>query len=76
MNAIWERIKSEPAIVTMLVNQAFLFGAAFGFSLTPEQLVQINALLALILTFITRQTVTPISKLTESELRKVEKRKP
>ena len=76
MNALWERIKAEPAVVTLIINQAFLFGAAFGFSLTPEQLVQINALLALVLTFITRQTVAPISKLTQSELEKVEKRNP
>lgn len=76
LDAIWLRIKAEPAIVTMLINQVFLFAAAFGFDLTTEQLVQINGLFAMALTFITRQNVTPISKMSKVEVDEVSSRPP
>lgn len=76
LQALWNRIKSEPAVVTMLINQIFLFAMAFGFSLSLQQLIETNALVALILTFITRQTVAPVSKMTVAEVQEVSARPP
>ena len=76
MQALWERIKSEPAVVAMLINQAFLLGMAFGFSLTTLQLIEVNAFVALILTFVTRQTVAPVSKMTTAEVQEISARPP
>lgn len=76
MQAIWDRIKAEPAVVAMLINQIILFGAAFGLSLSAQQIVEINALVAVLLTFITRQTVAPVSKMTVAEVKAVSERPP
>ena len=76
MNSLWERIKSEPAVVAMLINQAFLVSMAFGVHISAQQLVEVNGLLALILTFITRQTVAPISKMTTKEVHEISARPP
>jgi hypothetical protein len=76
MNSFWERIKSEPAVVAMLINQAFLVGMAFGVHISAQQLVEVNGLLALVLTFITRQTVAPVSKMTTQEVNEISARPP
>lgn len=76
MESLWERIKSEPAVVAMLINQAFLLGMAFGVTISVQQLVEVNGFVALILTFITRQTVAPISKMTDKEVHEISSRPP
>ena len=76
MNAIWERIKSEPAVVAMLINQAFLLSMAFGVNISVQQLVEVNGFVALILTFATRQSVAPVSKMTTAEVQEISARPP
>ena len=76
MQALWDRIKSEPAVVSMLVNQAFLLSMAFGLHISAQQLVEVNGFVALILTFITRQTVAPVSKMTTAEVQEISARPP
>ena len=76
MQALWDRIKSEPAVVAMLINQAFLLSMAFGVNISAQQLVEVNGFVALILTFITRQSVAPVSKMTTAEVREISERPP
>jgi hypothetical protein len=57
-----ERIKSEPALVMGLIQSAVVVAVSFGAKLTAEQSAAIFALVAVLLSIVTRQMVTPNSK--------------
>lgn len=59
MNFLWERIKAEPASFLAILSVVINLAVLFGLTLTAEQIVGMNALLALIVGFLTRQAVTP-----------------
>lgn len=62
MDAILERLKNEPALLTTTVAALIGLASAFGLSLTAEQTAAITAVAALVAGFVTRQVVTPTRK--------------
>lgn len=60
---MWNYIKSEPAIIVSgLVPAVIALVTSFGFELTAEQTGAIVAIVAVVLSIVTRQTVTPNPK--------------
>lgn len=59
MDFLWNRIKAEPAGFLAILSAAINLAVLFGLTWTPEQIVSMNVLLALIVGFLTRQVVTP-----------------
>ena len=59
MNAILDRIRTEPALVTGAVAALIALGVAFGLDLSGEQTGAIMAVVTAALAFITRSQVTP-----------------
>lgn len=62
MDAIIERLKNEPALITTAVAATIGLLSAFGLSLTAEQTAAITAVAALLAGIVTRQVVTPTRK--------------
>lgn len=60
MNAILDRIRREPALVTGAVGAVLALVVAFGFELSGEQTGAIMALTTAVLGFVTRAKVTPV----------------
>ena len=60
--AIGQRIRQEPVLFQGLVQAALATAAGFGWwrELTPEQMGELLALSAALLSLVTRQHVTPI----------------
>lgn len=58
---IWKRINDEPVLFVGLVQAMLALGLAFGLKLTSGQVGAIVACAAAILSFLTRQVVTPLS---------------
>lgn len=61
MNWLWSRIQAEPNYVAAIVNILLIQAIAYGFSISPLQLANWNMLVVLILAFLTRKTVVPIT---------------
>jgi hypothetical protein len=61
--AIWDRIKSEPVAIQALIQVTLGLVLAFGVKLTTEQIAAIMAFVGALLAVITRQLVTPMSKI-------------
>ncbi len=59
-----ERIKREPALVSGLVSAIILLVVAFGFTLTPEQIGGIMAVVVAGLALFTRSQVVPANAVT------------
>lgn len=59
MNAILDRIRREPALVTGAVGAVLALVVAFGFELSGEQTGAIMAVVTAVLGFVTRAKVTP-----------------
>jgi hypothetical protein len=62
---IVERIKNEPVLLTYGIALALNGAALFGFDMSVEDVAKIDALVVPVLAVITRQVVTPVSKLRE-----------
>lgn len=56
---IWNR---EPALVVGAVNALVALAVGFGLDISPEQVALVNAAVAAVLAFVTRQNVTPATK--------------
>jgi uncharacterized membrane protein HdeD (DUF308 family) len=56
---MWSRIKKEPVLFQGLIQAALGLFAAFWPHISPQQLAAILALTAAVLSFVTRQYVTP-----------------
>jgi hypothetical protein len=54
--------KREPALWIGLVNAGIAVAVGFGLDIDAEQVGLINAAVAALLAFATRQSVTPVSK--------------
>lgn len=65
MQGIMDWIRSEPTVVSQVLGQALALGAAFGLSLNMEQTAALNGAVALVVMFIIRAKVTPMSKVRE-----------
>lgn len=61
--SIWQRIQSEPALVTTLVTTLVALGTSFGLDLSPEQVGAITAVTAAVMGIFTRQSVRPLVKM-------------
>lgn len=62
MNALFDRIRREPALVTGFTAAVIALAVAFGLDLTGEQTGAIMALVTAVLGFVTRAKVTPAPK--------------
>ena len=70
-NAFVEKIRTEPVLVTALVQTALTLVAAFGLDLTAEQVAGIIAFTGAILAFVARAKVTSVRALETGELTEV-----
>ena len=63
---MWDRIKTEPAVIMGLVNAAIVLIVAFGVNVTDTQTEAILSVVAAIISVVTgvavRQQVTPLDK--------------
>ena len=57
---MFERLKSEPAVVISFVGAVLALLVSFGFALTKEQTVALMAVVTLGVGFVTRSQVTPV----------------
>jgi hypothetical protein len=62
-NAFVEKIRTEPVLVTALVQTALTLVAAFGLDLNAEQVAGIIAFTGAILAFVARSKVTSVRAL-------------
>lgn len=62
MNAIIERIRNEPVLVTTLIGCVLTALVAFNVPLTQEQVVALVAVAAAIMAILARSQVTPVRK--------------
>lgn len=60
---LWERIKNEPALAIGAVQGLLTVLVAFGLPLTEAQIVGVLTFSGALLALLTRQLVTPVSKL-------------
>ena len=60
MKAVLAAIRREPALVSGLVSAVILAVVAFGFTLTPEQIGGIMAVVIAIMAIVVRSQVTPV----------------
>ena len=58
---MFDRIKSEPALLIGLVGAIIALVVSFGFKLSPDQIGGIMALVSAGLAFVTRSQVTPVT---------------
>lgn len=58
---MWSYLKSEPAAVMALLGALIALAVAFGLQLTPKQVGAINAVVAILLGFVTRSRVSPVT---------------
>ena len=56
-------LKSEPAVIIGLCSALIAVATSFGVSLTADQVGAIMALVSIVASIITRQLVTPTSKI-------------
>lgn len=59
LDALWERIKREPAVLLSLLGAGFALAASFGLDLSKEQTGAITGFIVILLGFLTRSQVTP-----------------
>ncbi len=67
MDSLWTWIKSEPVAIQSVVQTSLGLILAFGVHVTPIQIGAILAVTGSMLALITRQVVTPVSKLTPKD---------
>lgn len=63
MNALIEKLRNEPVLVTGLVAAAMTLLVSFGVDLSDTQMSAIAGLVVAVMAIIGRQAVTPNSKL-------------
>lgn len=63
MDALIERIKDEPVLLTALVGAVLDLVIVFGVPVTPEQKVAILAVVTTLLALFARSQVTPVRKI-------------
>lgn len=68
LDALWARIKTEPAVLLSLLGAGFAMFASFGLSLSKDQTTTVTAFVIVLLGFITRQSVTPNSKVAAEDV--------
>lgn len=68
MQAIIDKVKREPALLLGLLGAGFALAAAFGFDLSKEQTGAITGFVVVLLSIITRQSVTPNVSVAAEEL--------
>ena len=61
INWLTERIQKEPVLFQGVIQTTLALGTSFGLGLSVSQVGAITAVAAAILSFITRQNVTPIA---------------
>lgn len=61
MSWLWKKIQEKPNYVAGIVNIILIQAIAYGFTIDSIQLANWNMLIILILSFLTDQTVVPIS---------------
>lgn len=61
MSYLTEKIKTEPVLVTALVQAVIVVAASFGLDLTPEQSGGIVLLSGALLAFVARSKVSPVN---------------
>lgn len=61
MKWLWKRIQEEPNYIAAIFNICLIQAIAYGFTISSVQLANWNMLVVLILAFLTRQTVIPVS---------------
>lgn len=62
MNAVIERVRNEPVLVTAFMQAVLGLLLAFGLDLSNEQVGSIMAVTAAGLAFIARRKVTPVTE--------------
>lgn len=62
MSNLTDRIRTEPVLVTGVVQAALVLAASFGLNLSPEQTGAILAATTALLAFVARSKVIPVSK--------------
>lgn len=62
MNALIEKVRNEPVLVTAFIAAVIALVTAFGLDLSNEQVAAINALVVAALAFVARAKVTPLRK--------------
>lgn len=67
MSALVEKIRTEPVLVTALIQAVLALVAAFGLSLSAEQIGGILAVTAAVLAFVARTQVTPTRALENAD---------
>lgn len=65
MNELWKRIQEEPAVVFALVNALLALAIVFGAPLSEAQTGALLAVVNIVVGFLTRQQVTPVTKVEE-----------
>jgi hypothetical protein len=61
---MWELIKAEPVYFQGIIQSVIAVGTSFGLHLDGNQVGAILAVTAAILSFLTRQQVSPVARLT------------
>jgi hypothetical protein len=61
MKWLWNRTQEEPNYVAAIFNVLLIQAIAYGFNISSAQLANWNMLVVLVLAFLTRQTVVPVS---------------
>ena len=64
MDALIERIKNEPVLLTALASAVLDLVIVFGFTISPEQKVAVIAVLTTALALFARSQVMPMRKIT------------
>lgn len=64
MNALIEKVRNEPVLVTALVGSVLALAIGFGVPITTEQIALVIAVVNAGLAFVARKAVTPNVKLT------------
>lgn len=62
LSSIWQRILAEPVYTQGVVVAAIALGTAFGLGWNGAQVGAVSALSAAVLSWLTRQSVTPVSQ--------------
>jgi len=58
---LWQQIKQEPVLFQGLIQAVIALGTTFGLNLDATKVGAITAVTAALLSFLTRQVVTPLA---------------
>lgn len=61
LNAIWDRITSEPVMTLAVIQAGLAMFVGFGLRMTGEQVALVVAFAAAVLGWVARKQVTPVT---------------